>query len=64
LNAFSSHPDNSRFTIQVTDPQTVGEKIRILIADDHPIFRDGLRKLLEAEQGLSVVGEAADAKRQ
>lgn len=34
--------------------------IRILIADDHAIFRDGLRCLLEAEPGLSVVGEAAD----
>ena len=34
--------------------------IRILIADDHPIFRDGLRRLLEADPGLKVVGEAAD----
>jgi two-component system, NarL family, nitrate/nitrite response regulator NarL len=34
--------------------------IRILIADDHAIFRDGLRRLLEAEPGLSVVGEASD----
>ncbi len=34
--------------------------IRILIADDHPIFRDGLRRLLEAEPGLRVAGEAAD----
>jgi len=34
--------------------------IRILIADDHPIFRDGLRKLLEAEPGFKVVGEATD----
>jgi two-component system nitrate/nitrite response regulator NarL len=33
---------------------------RILIADDHPIFRDGLRRLLEAEPGFQVVGEAAD----
>jgi DNA-binding NarL/FixJ family response regulator len=33
---------------------------RIVIADDHPIFRDGLRKLLEAEPGLMVVGEAED----
>lgn len=32
--------------------------IRILIADDHSIFRDGLKKLLEAEGGFSVVGEA------
>jgi two-component system nitrate/nitrite response regulator NarL len=34
--------------------------IRIVIADDHPIFRDGLRRLLEAEPHLRVVGEAAD----
>lgn len=33
---------------------------RILIADDHPILRDGLRKLLEAEGDLRVVGEACD----
>ena len=36
--------------------------IRILIADDHPIFRDGLRRLLEAEKGFQVVGEAADGE--
>jgi len=34
--------------------------VRILIADDHPIFRDGLRRLLEAEQGFKVVAEACD----
>src|SRR5512136_1039598 len=34
--------------------------VRIVIADDHPIFRDALRTLLEAEPGFSVVGEAAD----
>ncbi len=37
-----------------------GQTIHILIADDHPIFRDGLRRLLEAEPGLKVVGEACD----
>lgn len=36
--------------------------IRIAIADDHPIFRDGLRRLLEAEANLQVVGEAADGR--
>jgi two-component system, NarL family, nitrate/nitrite response regulator NarL len=35
--------------------------VRILIADDHPIFRDGLRRLLEAEPDLSVVGQAVDS---
>lgn len=33
---------------------------RILIVDDHPIFRDGLRRLLESEPGFEVVGEAED----
>jgi DNA-binding NarL/FixJ family response regulator len=33
---------------------------RILIADDHPIFRDGLRRLLESELELRVIGEAHD----
>jgi len=36
------------------------QPIRLVIADDHPIFRDGLRRLLEAESGLKVVGEARD----
>jgi DNA-binding NarL/FixJ family response regulator len=35
------------------------ETIRILIADDHPLFRDGLRALLESVQDTQVVGEAA-----
>ena len=34
--------------------------IRIAIADDHPIFRDGLRRLLETETDMKVVGEACD----
>ena len=38
----------------------MADRVRIVIADDHPIFRDGLRKLLEEEPGLEVVGEAAD----
>jgi two-component system nitrate/nitrite response regulator NarL len=34
--------------------------VRILIADDHRIFRAGLKRLLEAEPGFVVVGEATD----
>ena len=33
---------------------------RIVIADDHRIFRSGLRSLLETEPEFSVVGEASD----
>jgi len=36
------------------------QSVRILVADDHPIFRDGLRKLLEAERDFEVIGEASD----
>ncbi len=36
--------------------------IRILIADDHTLFRDGLRKLLESEEDFEVAGEAADGE--
>jgi DNA-binding NarL/FixJ family response regulator len=36
------------------------ETVRILLADDHPILRDGLRKLLEVEPDLRVIGEAGD----
>ncbi len=34
--------------------------IRVAIADDHGIFRQGLRALLEGEEDLTLVGEAAD----
>lgn len=38
----------------------VDHTVRIVIADDHPIFRDGLRRLLESRPGFEVVGEARD----
>ena len=36
------------------------QTVRILIADDHPILRIGLRRVLDTESGFRVVGEAAD----
>ncbi len=35
-------------------------RIRILIADDHRIVREGLRLILESQEGFALVGEAAD----
>ena len=40
------------------------QPVRLVIADDHPIFRDGLRRLLEAEADLKVLGEASMGPKQ
>ncbi len=37
-------------------------KLRIVIADDHPVFRRGLRDIIRAEAGLKIVGEAGDGE--
>lgn len=37
-----------------------GERIRVLIADDHELFRRGLTMVLVGEEGIDVVGEAGD----
>jgi len=34
----------------------------IVIADDHPVFRRGLREIIDAEPGFRIVGEAGDGK--
>ena len=40
----------------------MSEPIRVLIVDDHAVVRTGLRKVLEGEEGIEVVGEAGDAR--
>lgn len=36
--------------------------IRVLIIDDHPLVREGLRKILELEEGITVIDEAGDGQ--
>jgi DNA-binding NarL/FixJ family response regulator len=38
------------------------KRIRIVIADDHPIVRDGIKRLLALESDIDVVGEAGDGR--
>jgi DNA-binding NarL/FixJ family response regulator len=42
--------------------ENANKKIRILLADDHPIVRDGLKKLLALEDDFEIVGEASDGR--
>ena len=37
-------------------------QIKIVMADDHPIVRQGLRKLIETDKNLSIVAEAGDGQ--
>ncbi|HLW47926.1 MAG TPA: response regulator transcription factor [bacterium] len=39
---------------------TAGGKIRVLLADDHAIVREGVKRILAGEADIEVVGEAAD----
>ncbi|PYS27610.1 MAG: hypothetical protein DMG11_15835 [Acidobacteria bacterium] len=54
-------PVYSRVITQSVRPEKAeSRQIRILIADNHTVFREGLRHLLEAELDFVVVGQAAD----
>ena len=47
---------------QGTGTPTTAPKIRIVVADDHPIFRDGLCRLLALEDDFEVVAQASDGR--
>jgi len=53
------HVENAPATTPAT-AESQPARIRILVADDHPIFRAGLRALLDAQPDMRVVGEAGD----
>lgn len=40
----------------------MSEQIKVLIVDDHPVFRQGLRDVLETDPNLNIIGEAADGE--
>jgi NarL family two-component system response regulator LiaR len=42
-------------------PAPPTEEIRVLVIDDHPVVREGLRAYLQTRPGIEVVGEAGDA---
>ena len=44
------------------EPHLGGTPLRIVLADDHPLLRDALRRTLDAQPDLEVVGEASDGQ--
>ncbi|HTC86419.1 MAG TPA: response regulator transcription factor, partial [Candidatus Acidoferrum sp.] len=44
------------------DRRATGEKTKILIVDDHALFRVGIHNILDKEDDLEVVGEADDSR--
>jgi two-component system, NarL family, response regulator len=43
-------------------PNLISRKIRVLVADDHPVVRRGLCTILQGEKDIQIVGEAADGE--
>jgi DNA-binding NarL/FixJ family response regulator len=49
-------------TPAVAEPRLGTDPIRVLIADDHALFRRGLEMVLQGEPGLELVGQASDGQ--
>lgn len=43
-------------------PAASGKQIRVIVADDHPVVREGLAAIVKAQGDMKLVGEAADGK--
>ena len=52
-------PTNGSASLSAPDAK---QKIRIVVADDHPIFRDGLCRLLALEEDFNIVAQAQDGR--
>ncbi len=57
-----NHELNDRDQSAQQPSNPVSDSIRVLIADDHNVVRSGLHALLDSEEGIEVVGEAADGQ--
>src|SRR5579875_3415854 len=53
-------PPRQARPISSRQPHSTSPSIRILLADDHPVVRIGVRNMLQADPGLEVVGECGD----
>jgi two-component system, NarL family, response regulator NreC len=56
-------PDPSPAAVRPTSEAGGSKKIRILLCDDHTLFREGIRAILSSDPSLEIAGEAEDGKR-
>jgi DNA-binding NarL/FixJ family response regulator len=61
INSESRRPDGKPAGPEQSAAQP--DKSRVFIVDDHTMFREGLRQLIEHDPGLTVCGDAADAQK-
>ena len=57
-----ARPGHPGFRFRGPKADTAGMTIRVVIADDHPLVREGLRRYLDGEADILVVGEASDGR--
>ena len=56
----SSREENWGERVAVKGEPGTPERLRVMVVDDHALFRRGLEMVLQGEDDLEVVGEAAD----
>ena len=61
-NARLVPPPSAGGAAAASDPESAGDSIRVLIADDHAFFRRGLEVVLQSEPGIELVGQASDGQ--
>lgn len=49
-------------SLQATEHEAPARRIKVAIADDHTMFRQGLKEMLTTDEGIEVVGEAGDGE--
>jgi len=61
IDKATDNPEPAKDLVTTSASPSRADKRRVYIVDDHTMFREGLRQLIEREAGLTVCGDAPDA---